>query len=514
MAIRKMAFADLSKKLGSQFRGKILHDAVLDKKKLIMINGVGVNITFTSSLYQEAMRVGAYEVLKAPNKKTNLKIFKAGSKSYTIGDIDKVPEFGGGGGKSDKPSAAAMTKMQEDGSAYILMRTFEDNKRYSSVDSLLKDASKASHVKSLKDYHNKTNVENLNAIFSLNGKQYMQFAPGVPIGSDEYLWANTFLQQHKTMLLKFSSANWDDFNRDGGFMDWISIYVNNQCGISKKDAWDPADIWLIKNEAKWKKKIELECDGKTKQSSLTALNSIMRDAFSTRDIVGISLKKISKYTAYYEEVNVTPEFFKNLKNNKDEYQYTMGAVKFNLSLTGDGFKTQDMTITMKGKDKDLFRFQIKGNNSTGFANLKYEPTDLQFTKARLGKSPRPLITKLAKMEQYSTTLEPEEHRNHPSTSEEWEKEGETYLDMFKGCASSIKDTGGVRNGDEFKANFSKAFGGDKPYVANAKLQELSFFHALSKLDTSTRDDFLTEMLFIAQKKGNAVEEFGPFGKLY
>jgi hypothetical protein len=242
----------------------------------------------------------------------------------------------------------------------------------------------------------------------------------------------------------------------------------------------------------------------------------MRHAFEKKEIVGISLKKISKATAYYEEVNVTPEFFENLKNNKDEYQYAMGAVKFDLSLRGDEFKTQDMTITMKGsKNKDLFRFQIKGNNSTGFANLKYEPTDLQFTKARLGKAPRPLITKLALNVFKKPLLKPEEHKNHPSTLLEFSKEENTYSDMFMSCKNDMNDTGGVHDAEKFISNFRNAFKGDRPHVANAKLQELSFFYALSKIgSTSKRDDFLTEMIFIAQKKGNAVEEFGPFGKLY
>lgn len=500
MATTKMAFADLSKKLGSQFRGKILHDAVLDKKKLIMIDGVGVNITFADKLYETAMKQGAYELLKEPGKNTNAKIFKAGSKLYTISNIDKVPEFGGGGGKSAKPSAAAMTQMQELGSAYILMRTFQDSKKYSSVDNMLKD---------------KKNVDELNKIFSVGSKQYMQFVPGIPKGSDEYLWANTFLQQHKTMLSKFGSTKWTVFNRDKGFMEWISDHVKTHHGISKKDAWNPADIWLIKNETEWKNKINSECNGKGEFAQIAVLNSIMRHAFAKKDIVGISLKKISKATAYYEEVNVTSEFFENLKNNKDEYQYAMGAVKFDLSLNGEEFKTQDMTITMKGsKNKDLFRFQIKGNNSTGFANLKYEPTDLQFTKARLGKSPRPLITKLATKVFNKSALKPEEHKNHPSTAVEWGKEKERYSDMFKACKNDINDTGGVNNVEKFIENFNRAFSSDKPHVANAKLQELSFFYALSKLNKSTRDDFLTEMIFIAQKKGNAVEEFGPFGKLY
>jgi len=36
------------------------------------------------------------------------------------------------------------------------------------------------------------------------------------------------------------------FNRDGGFMDFITQRIKT-FGFSQKDAWNPADVWLIKN---------------------------------------------------------------------------------------------------------------------------------------------------------------------------------------------------------------------------------------------------------------------------
>ena len=37
------------------------------------------------------------------------------------------------------------------------------------------------------------------------------------------------------------------YSREGGFMDYISKFVKEKYQISKKDSWNPADIWLIKS---------------------------------------------------------------------------------------------------------------------------------------------------------------------------------------------------------------------------------------------------------------------------
>ena len=58
------------------------------------------------------------------------------------------------------------------------------------------------------------------------------------------------------MLREYSSPRFTEFIRDGGFMkyqgrtdsfmEYKAILINKNYGISKKDNWNPADIWLIK----------------------------------------------------------------------------------------------------------------------------------------------------------------------------------------------------------------------------------------------------------------------------
>ena len=67
---------------------------------------------------------------------------------------------------------------------------------------------------------------------------------------------------------------------------------------------------------------------------------------------------------------------------------------------------------------------------------------------------------------------------------------------------------------EFLNNFQKAFAGPEPYIANIKLMQMYFIDKVLQLSKDKRDEFLTDLLFVSQKKGDKVFDFGPFGKLY
>ena len=44
--------------------------------------------------------------------------------------------------------------------------------------------------------------------------------------------------------------------------------------------------------------------------------------------------------------------------------------------------------------------------------------------------------------------------------------------------------------------------------------QMYFIDKVLQLKTDKRDEFLTDLLFVSQKKGRKVFDFGPFGKLY
>ena len=86
-------------------------------------------------------------------------------------------------------------------------------------------------------------------------------------------------------------------------MGYISDMGKEEFGISQKDNWNPADIWMIQNERKVMKTIEETVDGNGSQTILE-LNAVMRKMFKEETVVGVSLKKISGNTAKWQKYNV------------------------------------------------------------------------------------------------------------------------------------------------------------------------------------------------------------------
>ena len=61
-------------------------------------------------------------------------------------------------------------------------------------------------------------------------------------------------------------ASFTEFIRDGGFMKWITDLVREKYQISQKDNWNPADIWLIKDQNKTIRMIQDLVDGGSSQT--------------------------------------------------------------------------------------------------------------------------------------------------------------------------------------------------------------------------------------------------------
>ncbi len=368
-------------------------------------------------------------------------------------------------------SAAELTRMQELGSAWIFRRVLNDNQRYNSPEDIVKD------------------------------KKYKELVVIYPAINTE--WLKAFYAQQKTMFKEFASSKFTEFNRDGGFMDFITDLVRTKFKISKKDSWDPADIWCVQNEQKVisdiKKVVE---DGKA--SSLLELNALMRTLYKERKLVGISLKLISGKEAKYEEVNINEADFPDKKN----YNFNISSMKCPLSLkNGTQFATQDTRIVVDGGGVK-YDFQIKANSTSGYNNLKFEPTSSAGTKARLGKTPLDLLAKLLK--DYKVAFK-NSHKEYPMTGADFNDK--TSLQYARVVFETINAAGvdtGVKNTEEFISNMQKVFTLE-PHTANSKLMQLNFLYGISSMKKEERDSLLTDMCFLAQKKGS---QFGPFGKLY
>jgi len=436
---------------------------------------------------------------------------------------------------SKKVSDAAYTQMQELGSAWVFKRAIRDNVVFNSADDILND---------------KETFKEIQKIWKTIGK--CEFGDL----EQDYSWIDAFYKQQKTLLKKIGKPNFTEFCRSRDyalpgsrtntktFMEWVSDLVKDEFQISQKDNWNPADIWLIQNEMKWRKEIKKAFDNRnvrkaaTIEAELAKFNAIFRGLFRSRQIVGISLKKVSGKTAQWKEVNVTEKFFKKLEAthmtlteakcllgtkriDPDKAKKDIARGKFR-GLPDAATLTQDTVLLitdpgLAGEPGAKYKVQIKANDSTKFSNLKWEPTITSATGARLGKATVELVLDLMKSYNILRYYEPD-NKQYPRNKTEFSEVEDDYRDIIGELVSDrFVDVGTIGSGqvavETAIINLKETFDQNRsqPWVAVSKLQQLRFLYALMTLPERDRNDFCTSLIFTAEKAGR---RYGPYGKLY
>ena len=368
-----------------------------------------------------------------------------------------------------KAANAITTAMQEKASTFVFKRVLKDNVTWPSVEAMMKD---------------KTTMDGIKDVY-----------PSV-----EFEWLEVFWKQHVTMFREFSNSQWHIFDHSGSgsFMDYITDVIVQKFGISKKDNWDPADMWLIKGSVKKiTDVIDATIDGPRGSQTIEELNTVMRSLYRERKLVGVSLKKVSGKQAKWEEFNVRELTLEEM----DDYNFP--DIETKISLTEDMTQDSVVKLTKKGKG---YKFQIKGNNSTGFSNLKWEATQIGAGAARGGKAQVDMVVAL--LNDAGKRFD-KANGSYPKTREEYVQRKREFESMFDRIRTKV-DTG-ISNKDEFSKNIEGTFL-DRPHVANSKLIQLSFLDAIYSISPKKKqEEVWTDIVFLASKKGN---KFGPFGKLY
>tara|TARA_B000000557_G_scaffold47385_1_gene35918 strand:- start:1094 stop:2617 length:1524 start_codon:yes stop_codon:yes gene_type:complete len=383
-------------------------------------------------------------------------------------------------------SEATMTEMQELGSAFVFRRAINENASWNSADALKADDVTMNGIKD---------------IWKKVGK----------VNEVDDTWIENFYKQQKALIKKIGKPNFTEFNRNGGFMEFISDLVKKHYGISGKDNWNPADIWLIQDERKWtsmiKEAVESGRKGRSPAKTVQELNAIMRMLFKARQVFGISLKKVAAgQDATVTFANDKSEFFQSLE--KMHFSYIAADCKMGKKKDKEGaitLSTQDTRLYVKDGG-NTYNFQIKGNNSTGMSNLKYEPTASGATAARLGKATVELVERL--LSDYNLNFT-KDNASYPQTAKQFMDDSTDW----KGLISILQKNRvqiDAKTADEAYDNLAFVFG-TKPHVANSKCQQIKWLSEFLSLTPDDRDNFGTDMVFLAKKEGAA---YGPFAKIY
>jgi len=327
-------------------------------------------------------------------------------------------------------------------------------------------------------------------------------------------WLDVFWKQHKVILDKFSDSRINKFDWDGqdktSFMTVITEIVKKNFKISKKDNWNPADIWGVRGNSKDVIiKVEQTVYGSRDSQTIFQLNALLRGMYKAKELVGISLKKTSGKVAKWEEYNIDALTLEEV----NDYKYNKIDIIYNLKAT-NATQSLDTAIQLRQSGGGAeYNFQITSNDtSKPNQNLKFESKPQGSAKARGGKAEIKAVEALLKDNGVGGFEN--KHKNYPANLDAWsESNGAVvakYVKMFDAIEKKVKTD--CKDGDEFAQIITNIFSGDKEWVAQSKLMQLTFLHhALDITDKKKYTEFWTDMLFLSIKKG---DRFGPFGKLY
>ncbi|MBC8300709.1 MAG: hypothetical protein H8E55_33710 [Pelagibacterales bacterium] len=352
-------------------------------------------------------------------------------------------------------------------------------------------------------------------------------------------WANFELQfQQIGKVGKFPNSSYGVYlyEEPGNFMDYISKLIVKDLNLySKKDSWNPADIWLIKSLTiqkdyikKFDKIKENLDEGKYADDpfqSIREINLLLKKAYNKKDIVGISLKKSDGKTLKYQEFNLQTK----LKDQK------LPNVKFrtiDLDCTYDKksseFTSKTSQVYVDDGDRGAYKLGFKSNTGSGIGNITYEFLPDGPAAAFLGKVPKDKlkdwlkeqINKKVKNKMVSENVEmPQgvllDKKWNAEVERKWEAKIKFIKKMFK-VGKQLNATAL----DEFVANLKDSYKKVGLHGKNASMQQMvDFVWIMAKLrDNKTKNTdnltvFLTLCYYFAQKKGQ-IYNFGPFAKVY
>ena len=339
-------------------------------------------------------------------------------------------------------------------------------------------------------------------------------------------WGKHFELQYNEVraVTDLPNNKFDVFDYDG-FLNFISNIILSgppnskkwplMGKVSKKDSWNPADIWLVRGGPKFEEaKKKLQTSG-----TVLELNAVLKAAFHMSLIVGISLKKSSGKPGdlHYDLINLESK----LKQLPHVY---FKNYKIETPFDGDKFEITTWNIPLYNETGQLLALMRTGSNTTDTGNNTYEMKKAGAATAMLGKVDKTLL--LGRLRRDGLTLDElptwEEMKNlRPKNKGDvnyvhWTKVAQRInrSDLFvypdaDNIAQQLLITG--------QQTPSSTKGIEKS--ESSTMQMLSFMDSITKIQKKKGkegvDELFEDFYYFAQKIGAVLgTEFGPFSKLY
>lgn len=198
-------------------------------------------------------------------------------------------------------------------------------------------------------------------------------------------WMKSFDKQAEALKTYLRSSKGYNYSRDEGFMPFIEDIAKKKCGVSVKDRWNPADIYMIKKtkENEVKKKLLEITSSDDKNINLVSLNSYMRELMNDKIMIPISLKAIATKTtkAKAELANMgtkgSSHIFKLKKNsikcnlsigNKNAYEFDTGEFSFDFYVGEEEIHGQARNFQYS-KERNIVQTDLTPKGRSGGAKL-------------------------------------------------------------------------------------------------------------------------------------------------
>jgi hypothetical protein len=172
-------------------------------------------------------------------------------------------------------------------------------------------------------------------------------------------WVDTYRLQSEALKKYLGNNKGYIYSRDEGIMPFIESLANKNMGVSKKDAWNPMDIIIVKRLGEKKIKAEIDKIAKTNglapKDKLIKLNLYMKVLLKEKVMIPISLKEIKAGVkeASIDESNVSA------KSKGVKFKLIPNTLMCDLDITKPPlFDTGEFTFKMS-VDDEIVKVQIR-----------------------------------------------------------------------------------------------------------------------------------------------------------
>jgi hypothetical protein len=194
-------------------------------------------------------------------------------------------------------------------------------------------------------------------------KTLINKAVGFEFGKD---WHDSFEKTVNAVLtvLPKSTIGQYDFYRDSNPKkpQFLNQITDSKVLPDSKDNWNPSDIWAVKKTTAAKLTTAVDALHKkliAKKAGIEDLNKFVEDKLKTKEIVGISLKKVAGPKATISKIEVDSALIKSIK-------FIKPTKKFDYKVSNSYF---DFLLDMKVfKDTVNYRFRFRPRGASGELN--------------------------------------------------------------------------------------------------------------------------------------------------